>query len=92
METEAIIKNIKKFKNTQILMVTHFPYEEMIHFYKQFKIANYPQLTMARDTKYFFPVFFGVRNFPSIYVYDKKGNFKKAFEGDVKIDDIVKEL
>lgn len=73
-------------------MVTHFPYEEMIQFYKQYKIANYPQITMARDTKYFLPVFFSVRNFPSIFVYDKNGNFKKAFEGDVKIDDIVKEL
>ena len=92
METAAIIKDIKKFKNTHILMVTHFPYEEMIRFYKQFKIANYPQLIMARDTKYFFPVFFGVKNFPSIFVYDKKGNFKKAFEGDVKVDDIIKEL
>jgi cytochrome oxidase Cu insertion factor (SCO1/SenC/PrrC family) len=91
-ETESLIKNIKKFKNTQILMITHLPYSEMMAFYKEYKIANYPQITMARDTKYFFPVFFKVRNFPSIYVYDKNGNFKKAFEGSVNVVDIAEEL
>jgi thiol-disulfide isomerase/thioredoxin len=91
-ETEALIKNIKKFKNTQILMVTHLPYADMMAFYKKYKIANYPQIIMARDTQFFFPVFFKVRNFPSIFVYDKKGNLKKNFEGSVKIEDILAEL
>ena len=91
-ETEAMIKSIKQFKNTQIVMVTYFPWAEMMVFYKNFKIGNHPQIVMARDNNYFFPVFFKVKNFPSIYVYDKKGNFKKAFEGSVKISDIIKEL
>jgi thioredoxin-related protein len=47
---------------------------------------------MARDTQFFFPVFFKVRNFPSIFVYDKKGNFEKNFEGSVKIEDILAAL
>jgi hypothetical protein len=33
-----------------------------------------------------------VQNLPSIFVYDKKGDFKKAFEGSVKIEDILEEL
>lgn len=91
-ETESLIKNIKKFKNTQIVMITYLPYDEMMKFYKVYNIANYPQITMARDTKFFFPVFFKVQNLPSIFVYDKKGNFKKAFEGSVKMEDILGEL
>ncbi len=91
-ETEELLANIKKFKNTQIVMVTYLPYDEMIAFYKNYKIANYPQITMARDTKFFFPVYFKVRNLPSIFLYDKKGDFKKAFEGSVKIDSIASEL
>lgn len=91
-ETEALTKNIKKFKNTQIVMITHFPYDEMMPFYKTYNIANYPQITMARDTRYFFPTFFKVENFPSIFVYDKKGDFKKGFEGSVKLEDILAEL
>lgn len=91
-ETEMLTQNIQKFKNTQIVMVTYLPYSEMMKFYHIYNIANYPTITMARDTKYFFPVFFKVQNLPSIYVYDKNGNFKKAFEGDVKPETILAEL
>jgi thiol-disulfide isomerase/thioredoxin len=91
-ETDTLLANIGKFRNTQILMITYLPYDEMIGFYKKYKIADYPQITMARDTKFFFPVFFKVRNLPSIFVYDRKGDFKKKFEGSVKIDSISEVL
>ena len=91
-ETKALIADINKFKNAQIVMITWLPYEEMIQFYKDYKIANYPEITMARDDKFFFPSFFKVRNFPSIYVYDKKGNLVKKFEGSVKVDSIAAAL
>ncbi len=91
-ETEKLIANIEKFKDAQIVMITYLPYDDMIAFYKHYKIANYPEITMARDTKFFFPVFFKVRNLPSIFVYDKKGNFKKSFEGSVNTDLISDEL
>lgn len=91
-ETQMLTQNISKFRNTQFVMITYLPYDEMIKFYHIYKIANYPQITMARDTKFFFPVFFKVTNLPSIFVYDKKGNFKKAFEGDVKPETILAAL
>lgn len=91
-ETDMLLQDINKFKNTQIVMVTYLPYDEMMKFYKIYHIANYPQITMGRDTKFFFPVFFKIQNLPSIFVYDKKGNFKKKFEGDVKPESILAEL
>lgn len=83
-ETEMITRNMDQFKNTQFVMVTYLPYEEMIRFYHDYNISQYPQITMARDTRFFFPVFFKVTSLPAIFVYDKKGNFVKAFEGDIK--------
>jgi thiol-disulfide isomerase/thioredoxin len=91
-ETELLLKDIQKFKNTQIVMISYLPYPEMMKFYKVYNIAKYPKITMAHDTKFFFPVFFKVQNLPSIFVYDKQGNFKKSFEGDVKMDSILAEL
>ena len=91
-ETELLIANIDKFKNSQIIMVTYLPYEEMIKFYHDYKIPNYPAIVMGRDVKFFFPVFFNVRNLPAIFVYDKKGKFKKSFEGSVGIDKVAAEL
>lgn len=91
-EAKMITENIKQFKNTQFVMLTYLPYDEMIAFYKVFRIYKYPQITMGRDTKFFFPIYFGVRNLPGIYIYDKKGHFKKSFEGDVKPETILAEL
>jgi thioredoxin-related protein len=91
-ETKMLLQEIKKFKHTQFIMITYLPYHEMLRFYHNYKIEDYPQITMARDTRFFFPVFFKVRNLPSLFVYDKKGNFKKSFEGDVKPDSVLAEL
>jgi len=91
-ETESLIANIKKFKNAQILMVEYLPHAEMVRFYNNYKIKNYPNIIMGRDAKFLLPVFFQVRSLPAIYVYDKQGKFKQAFSGSVKIDKIVEAL
>jgi AhpC/TSA family. len=91
-ETEALIANIDKFKDAQIVMVDYLPFEEMKKFYVNYKIANYPNIIMGRDAKYYLPLFFKIESLPSIYVYDKKGKFKQAFSGSVKIDKIAAAL
>jgi len=47
---------------------------------------------MGRDAKFFLPVFFKVESLPAIYIYDKKGKFKQAFSGSVKMDKIADAL
>lgn len=91
-ETDSLLSHINKFKKAQIIMVTHLPYEEMIQFYKKYKIANYSMITMGRDVKFFFPIFFRVSSFPSIFVYDKEGKLKESFEGTVNIGKIASAL
>jgi thiol-disulfide isomerase/thioredoxin len=91
-ETNDLIANIDKFKRAQIVMITYMPYDMMIKFYKDYKIANYPLITMGRDGKYLLPTFFKVKSLPAIYVYDKKGKFKEAFSGSVKMDKIAAAL
>ena len=73
-------------------MITTQPYQEMVRFYKDYHIADHSEITMGRDTKFFFPVYFRVQNLPSIFVYNKKGELKKAFEGDVNMDKVAEEL
>lgn len=91
-ETEALIANIDKFKNAQIVMVEYLSHEQMVKFYKDYKIENYPNIIMGRDPKYFLPLFFKVESLPSIYVYDKKGKFKQAFSGSVDMNKIAAAL
>ena len=91
-ETKEIIKNIDKFEKAQIIMITDMPYKEMRDFYTDYKIADYPAFTMGKEAKYYLPMFFHIKYMPAIFVYDKKGRFKKAFEGSVKIEKILEEL
>ncbi len=91
-ETKELIANIDKFKKAQIVMVQYLPYEQMLKFYKEYKIEKYPNIIMGRDGKFFLPIFFKVPGLPAMYVYDKKGKFKQAFSGNGKIDKIAAAL
>ena len=55
-------------------------------------LRDYPNIIMGRDAKFYLPLFFKVESLPAIYVYDKKGNFKQAFSGSVKMDKIAAAL
>jgi peroxiredoxin len=91
-ETIDLLKNITRFKNTQIVMVSYMSYDMLKQFYKRYQIANYPIITMGRDENFFLLKFFKIRILPSTFVYDKNGNFKKAFKQRVDMDPLLEEL
>jgi thioredoxin-related protein len=70
-------------------MVTYQPYEQMVDFYKEHKIADYPNIKMGRDTKFFLPPFFKIQSLPFQALYDKHGELITTFEGNVKIDKLL---
>jgi thioredoxin-related protein len=90
--TTLLLNDINHFKNTQILMTTWLPYNEMISFYNTYKIADYPQITMAWDKKDFFLPYYHVQSFPMLIAYDKKGKLINTFDGNVKMETIWKAI
>ena len=91
-ETRAITANIHLFKNAQIVMASPVEYAYLRKFYDEYGIAGYPQITMGRDPTYFLGTFFKVRSFPSIFVYDKKGNLITSFTGSVPVQQVADAL
>ena len=87
-ETTVLLQNIDHFKNAQILMTTWLPYSEMMTFYKNYKIADYPQITMGWDKKDFFLPYYHVQSYPNLVVYNKKGKFVKSFSGEINMKDV----
>ncbi len=81
--TENLLQNIKLFKNTQIVMATSLGFNHLLKFYTDFKLADYANIKVGLDNVYMLGTFYGIKSYPSIYVYDKKGNFKNSFEGTV---------
>lgn len=82
-------KRMRDLKHYQIVMVTYQPFEEMVAFYKNQKIASYPNIKMGRDTKFFLPPFYKIQSLPFQALYDKNGNLVATFEGNVKIDKLL---
>jgi thioredoxin-related protein len=91
-ETKQLTAKIELFNKAQILMVSPLDFNVMKQFYKDYKIGDYSNITMARDPTYFLGTFFKIRTFPSIFVYDKKGNFVNSFFGSVPIEQIAAAL
>jgi len=91
-ETKEITAKINLFKKAQIVMAS--PMNELMlkMFYDEYKIANYPNITLGRDPSYFLGTFYKVRSFPAIFVYDKKGNFVDSFSGSVPVEQIAAAL
>jgi len=88
--TRELTKNMDHFKNTQILMVTWLPYSEMMSFYHNYKIGQYPQITMGWDKKDFFLPYYQVQMYPKLVVYDKHGKYVDSFNGEINLEDVWK--
>ena len=91
-ETKDLLRNINKFRNAQIVMVSYMTFDMIADFYKKYKIANYPDITMGRDTEYKFLKFYKLKILPSTIVYDSNGKFKKIFRERVDMEDLLLEL
>ncbi len=89
LETKALTANIKLFKKAQIIMVSNRDYSLLKNYYNEYEIKLYPNIILGRDPSHFFGSFYKVMSFPSIFLYDKKGNFVKAFDGSVPVTEIA---
>ncbi len=90
--TQEILKNIGKFGKSTILMVTPFKLERMKAWYDQYNIRNYPNIIMAAEPTRQIAYYYDLKNFPGIYIYDKKHRLAADYEGTVKLDTLLKHL
>ncbi len=92
MEVESLKANYSLFKKVSIIMASPIEYKYIKKFYEDYQIADYPKITMGRDPNYMLGTFYKVRSFPAIFLYDKKGNFVKAFDGSIPVTQIAASL
>ncbi|MCW3115968.1 MAG: hypothetical protein JWM28_50 [Chitinophagaceae bacterium] len=91
-ETKAITENIDKFKKIQIVMTTPEPFGKMKDFYKEYKLKDFPNITMGRDEHFTLPSFYYIHNLPFLALYDKKQKLISVHEGSFPIEKILKEF
>ena len=89
-QTEAMLEQIDKFKEVEIVMATYQPFEEMKQFNTYFRIFDHPNIKIGRDEKFFLVPFYKIRNLPFLALYDKSGNLITTFEGNQKPETLLK--
>lgn len=90
--TRDLLNHIKLFSKAQVIMASSLDFNNILSFYNEYKIADYSNIIMARDPAYFLGSFYSIKNFPSLFLYDKKGKFVKEFEGSVSFEKIAEWL
>jgi len=90
--TKDLLDHMDLFKKTQIIMVSSLDFSHIKKFYEDYKIADYPNITIGRDGSYYLGTFYKVHSYPSLYLYDKKGKFVKTFVGDIKMESVAEAL
>ena len=91
-ETEELVKNIDKFKNIQIIMVTSMSFDSMMTFRENYKLAQYDNIVVAQDTHFFLITYFQIHNLPFLAFYDKKKDLIDVFEGSLPIEKVLKKF
>jgi len=87
--TRQLLDSIGLIRKTQIVMISSMDFTHIKNFYEAYKIKSFSMITMGRDGGYHLPTFFSTRQFPSVYVYDKRGVFVQHFEGGGSIREIA---
>jgi thioredoxin-related protein len=91
-ETEELIKNIDLFSKAEIVMSTMMPYDSMMSFRENYKLAQYENIIVGYDSHFFLPTFYMISNLPFFAFYDKKGKLISFFEGTMDIGKAAAEL
>ncbi len=89
LELKSIEKNIDKFKDIQIAMISSQPADTIKTFKKQFNFSAIPNTGMYyADLKELVEKFIKY-SVPSVFVYDPEGKLAQQFTGYTKTDKIL---
>jgi thioredoxin-related protein len=86
---EEIIASKEDLKNIQIVMATISSIRDMNAFQKKYKLDKMSNVVAGKDIYFLLPPFYGMKNFPYLALYDKKGKLILGFEGSMSIKKVV---
>jgi len=89
IETKELLAYKQELKHIQILMVSNAPYPEIKDFYETYDLSSMSNIKVARDINLKLGLVYKIRTYPSLFVYDQKGNLAKAFVGNIGVPAIL---
>ena len=91
--TEDLLRNIYALGNTRIIMITYTPLNQVKQFESQFKLTNYPTISIGTEgTSYTVQRFYSIQKFPYVAVYDQKNMLVAAFREVPAVQTVLMKL
>jgi thioredoxin-related protein len=87
--TRQLIAQIDAFKDIQVIMASPLSYALIADFYTKYAIASYPNIVMGHDEKFFLGSFYRISEYPTMFLYNKKGRFIKKLEGSIELQQVA---
>jgi len=91
-QIKSILKNIMELRNTSIYLITPASLSGLRHFYNQYNLGSYSDITVAQDFLYNFYRTFKVSSFPNIVIYNQNKMLVTLYQGEVPIKMITASL
>lgn len=89
-QTEQLLLDIENFKDIQIVFATPEDFDKMKAFNERYNLGKYSNIHVGRDTKFFLPPFYRMRNLPYLALYNRKGTLITTFDGNASTADLLK--
>jgi thioredoxin-related protein len=89
-QMDEMSKRLNDLKQYQIILATYQPMDMLVAFIGKYKLADYANIRAGRDTKFTLPGFYAMKTLPYFALYDKQGDLITTFEGNVKVDKLIK--
>ena len=88
-QMQDLIDNSKELKGIHFILVTEFPFKEMIAFYTHYKLNQYLNITLGEDYSGFFSEYFKTTQVPFLALYNKERrlnqvNLGKMYSQEIK--------
>ena len=91
-EATQIQKNISKFNNAQLLMLSIEPLANIRKFIKTYRLEGFSNLQVGQITGKTAVETFGFKSVPHILIYNADNQLVKEYKGETKIEAILKYL
>lgn len=92
IQIKELTDSMQFVHNVNFVLASYKPVPEILAFEKEYKLKEFDNIKIGRDTKYFLPSFYKVRFTPFVAVYNKKGKLLKAFEHGFSVKELLKIL
>ncbi len=81
LTAQEFAANMDKLKNDFLVWVSFHTPEQIKEFGEKYKLSQYSNVRLGRDTTYYVPSFYQVRFTPFMAAYNRQGKLVETFDG-----------